>query len=385
MNEPAPAPVTVVAHDIGGIGGMERQLEQLVLRLADLGHDVLVIARGCELPPHQRVRVIRVPAPARPFILAYPWFFLVGSLLLRRHGRGVLHVTGAIVANRADVATVHLCHRALSRITSALRRSRRSPAYLGNALMARWLSRAGERWCYRPERLRAIVGVSRGVGEEIRRCYPSLADRTAVIPNAVDHWAFTPADAHAGRDRLTALFVGSEWEGKGLRFALEAIVRSPEWELQVVGRGDRARYEKLAAALGVADRVRFLPPTPNLLPHYQAADAFLLPSAYETFSLVTHEAAACGLPLLATRVGGVEDLLQDGANGWFIKADAGDIAHRLQALAADSALRAAMGASAREASAAYSWDAMARAYANLYEKLAGTPASMNAASVEVPA
>jgi UDP-glucose:(heptosyl)LPS alpha-1,3-glucosyltransferase len=192
-----------------------------------------------------------------------------------------------------------------------------------------------------------------------------------VIPNAVDGHAFRPAtvrDPTAGG--LTALFVGSEWEGKGLRVAIDAIARLPKWELLVVGRGDHRRYEKLARSLGVADRVRFLAPTQDLLPIYQRADAFVLPTAYETFSLVTHEAAACGLPLLVTRVSGIEDLLQDGVNGWFIRQDAGDIARRLDLLAANPSRRAAMGAAARESTRSYSWDAMARAYSDLYERIA---------------
>ncbi len=377
-------PVTIAAHDVGGIGGMERQLGQLVTRLADLGHDVLVVARRHELPSHPRVRCIRVPGPARPFALAYPWFFALGSVLIWRRRRGVLHVTGAIVANRADVATVHLCHRALGSGGAQTRRSsRQSAAYRTNAAVARWISGAAERWCYRPSRLGAIVGVSRGVGDEVRHWFPSLADRTVVIPNAVDRQAFHPAtadrrarirsDLGLGPDRLAALFVGSEWEGKGLRFAVDAIARRPEWDLLVVGNGDRRRYQELARARDAGDRVRFLAPANDLLPLYQAADAFLLPSAYETFSLVTHEAAACALPLLATRVSGIEDLLQDGVNGWFVRQDAADIAARLAALAADPPLRTAMGAAAGEATAGYSWDAMARAYSDLYE-LAGAPA-----------
>src|SRR3954447_13089548 len=135
-------PVTLVAHDVGGIGGMERQLEQLILRVADLGHDVLVISRGYHLPDHPRVRAMRVRAPARPFVIAYPWFFALGSILVRARRRGVVHVTGAIIANRADIATVHLCHRAIAEHRS-LRRSRRTTAsYRANAAVARWLSRA---------------------------------------------------------------------------------------------------------------------------------------------------------------------------------------------------------------------------------------------------
>jgi UDP-glucose:(heptosyl)LPS alpha-1,3-glucosyltransferase len=142
----------------------------------------------------------------------------------------------------------------------------------------------------------------------------------------------------------------------------------------VVGDGHRPPYEKLAASTGAAERVRFIAPTDDIVPLYQAADAFLLPSAYETFSLVTHEAAACGLPLLATKVSGVDDLLEDGVNGWFVTRDADDIASRLAALASAPARRAAMGAAARNATARYSWEVMADSYADLYMDIRRAPA-----------
>src|SRR5947208_9461789 len=102
--------VTVVAHDIGSVGGMERVLAELIAGLAKLGHRVTVISRTCVLPPADGLTFHRVRGPARPFLLAYPWFMLVGSLLLRRRRRGIVHVTGAIVLNRVDVIAVHYCH-----------------------------------------------------------------------------------------------------------------------------------------------------------------------------------------------------------------------------------------------------------------------------------
>ena len=87
-----------------------------------------------------------------------------------------------------------------------------------------------------------------------------------------------------------------------------------------------ALYEELAESYGVADRVEFVGATDDVASWYRRGRRFLLPTAYETFSLVTYEAAACGLPLLVTKVNGVEDLLRDGENGWFIERDAADIA-----------------------------------------------------------
>src|SRR5438105_1910614 len=104
--------ITLVAHEIGPSGGMELQLRTLVAGLLNRGHSVTVIARKCSVPQHDRLRWVRVPGPSRPFLLAYLWFFLFGSIYTWRHRRGLLHTTGAIVTNRADIAAVHYCHHA---------------------------------------------------------------------------------------------------------------------------------------------------------------------------------------------------------------------------------------------------------------------------------
>src|SRR5207248_1399513 len=131
---------------------------------------------------------------------------------------------------------------------------------------------------------------------------------------------------------LVALFVGSEWERKGLKVAIDALAHAPDWKLLVVGRGNVASYRSHARASGVEPRVVFVGTASDPAPYYCASDAFVLPTSYETFSLVTYEAAATGVPLLVTPVNGVTDLLGDGSNGWFIDRCPEGIAARLRAL-----------------------------------------------------
>lgn len=372
-------PVTLVAHEVGSPGGMERQLAELTTGLLERGHDVTVIARRCELPPHPRMRWIRVPGPTRPFALAYPCFFLAGSLLLRRHRRGLVHTTGAVVFNRADTSTVHFCHRAFIRRSGRTSRARRrTAAHRINSWVGTRLSLLAERWCYRPSRTASIVGVSRGVAREVEREFPRMAGRVSVIPNGVDLREFAKDEMARRRIRerfgldageLLAVFVGGEWERKGLRFVIEALTRADGWRLIVVGEGDRAVYAEAAAAAGVAHRVRFVGEAASVGPFYAAADGFVLPTAYEAFPLVSLEAAAAGLPLLITSVNGVEELLVEGANGWFIERDAGVIADRLARLATDSGLRRAMGAAAREAASGFGWPQVIDRYTQHYERL----------------
>ncbi|HLH14468.1 MAG TPA: glycosyltransferase, partial [Solirubrobacteraceae bacterium] len=286
-------PLTIVAHDIGGVGGMERQLTDLIVGLRELGHPVTVIARTCELPPGCDVEFHRVRAPGRPFVLAYPWFLLSGSLAARRWRRGLVQATGAIVLGRVDVIAVHYCHQ-----VGPVNPSRSTPLFRVQAALARVLKRAGERLCLNTSSARAIVCVSDGVAQEVREHFPRLAARVLTIHNGVDTDAFAPRargqDVGAERvalelprEGLLAIFVGSEWERKGLAPAIRALARARAWTLVVVGAGERAPYEQLAEQLGVHERVRWLGVSADVHRLYRLADAFVLPSSYETFSLVS--------------------------------------------------------------------------------------------------
>jgi glycosyltransferase involved in cell wall biosynthesis len=367
--------VTIVANDVGGQGGMERQLTELITGLLAAGSRVTVISWSCALPSHPNLRWHRVFGPSRPFPIAYPWFLIAASLLVRLRGRGLIHSTGAIVLNRTDVCTVHFCHRAVAKLPRFSRASRASPAYRLNAAMSSAISRLGERWCYGRGHARRLVGVSLGVARELEENYPQVGERVTVIPNGVDTEIFRPMEEEGaperGSDGLRALFVGSEWERKGLSVAIEALRDAPGVSLTVVGEGDLDAYGKFASQAGVADRVEFVGTTSDVAGWFRLADAFVLPTAYETFSLVSYEAAASGLPLLVTRVNGVEDLLRDGENGWFIERDAADVTAKMRLLRDDHGLQRRMGKAARLDSLRFSWKHVVDEYRALYAAVSG--------------
>jgi UDP-glucose:(heptosyl)LPS alpha-1,3-glucosyltransferase len=229
----------------------------------------------------------------------------------------------------------------------------------------------------RPARVGGVIAVSPGVAAEVREMYPRLADRVTVITNGVDRVRFSPPSTDqrlSARSRLgipatvpLALFVGGDWGRKGLAFAINALKDASEWHLAVAGRGDEAAYRRLAVSAGVAERVHMLGVMGDAPMLYHAADAFVLPTSYETFSLVTYEAAASGLPLLATGVSGVEDLLVDGITGFRITRDSAEISVRLRQLTASPALALRMGAEARSATADYTWDATVAHHRELYQ------------------
>jgi glycosyltransferase involved in cell wall biosynthesis len=348
--------------------------------VVDRGHEVSVVARTCDVPGADGVRFHRVRGPARPFLLAYPWFMVAGGLSLRRHRRGAVISTGTVVPNRVEAVAVHCCHQAYTAISG---RPQRLFRIYGKTIAL--VKRVSERWYVRRNAQARFVCVSDGVADEIRRFFPAAAGRVMTIHNGVDTAAFAPgvrvqqaqalrARLAIGEDRLVLAFVASEWEHKGLRTVLEAIAEAPAWDLLVAGRGRVGDYQAVLAATGIAGRVHWLGVVEDVQSVYGASDAFVLASHYETFSLVTFEAAASGLPLLATDVNGVRELLDGGRGGAPITLGPAMIAARLRELGADAGLRAQLGASARRATERFSWERMVDSYEQLLNDVI-TPAT----------
>jgi glycosyltransferase involved in cell wall biosynthesis len=372
--------VTIVAHDVGSVGGMERQISRLVSGLLDAGHAVTIVARSCELPPRENFEFVRVRAPQKPFAVYYPWFMLAAAAALRRARRGVLHATGAIVLSQADVSTVHFCHHAYQAVEAPADRRHPTAMHRLNGWIARVMSRTAERLCYRPRWCRRLVAVSGGVASEVERFLPAARGSVSVIPNGVDRDRFQPdagvrsalrAELGIADDELMALFVGGDWERKGLRLAIEALAGAPAWRLVVVGEGDLLLHQRMAAEAGVADRVTFAGRRTDTERFYSAADAFVLATAYEAFPLVALEAAASGLAMVCTRVNGVEDLIEHETSGLLVGRDAPSIGAALGRLSADPALRARLGAAARGATEEYDWQRVVERYSELYAQQAG--------------
>ncbi len=374
-----PCEVTIVAHDVGSVGGMERQLAELALGLRGLGHEVTVIARTCELPAGSGVIFHRIYLPRRPFLIAYLWFMIAGSLTLRRRRRGVVQVAGAIVLNRVDTIAVHCCHQVY-----------RSPPSSPNPLLRGYVQTLGvvkrvfERVCFGANRSAKFVCVSDGVAQEVRDHFPQLAGKVLTIHNGVDTGAFAPgvrgeqaralrAELQIAPGRLVAAFVGGNWEHKGLAQLIRALAQAPDWDLVVAGPGNVRRYQELADRHRVGEAVHWLGVVRDIQRVYGLADAFVLPSGYETFSLVTFEAAASGLAILATPVSGVRELIEDGHTGLLISQEPSAIAEGLQRLAEDPALRRQLGDAAREAALKFSWQEMVAKHHELFLRLDGEP------------
>jgi D-inositol-3-phosphate glycosyltransferase len=222
--------------------------------------------------------------------------------------------------------------------------------------------------------------------------------RTLVVPPGVDLDRFTPGDRAAARralgvpaDAVVLAFVGRIQPLKAPDLLLAAAARMladdpalrARLQVHVVGAPSGSgleaprQLEELAASLGIADLVRFLPPqAPDRLAlHYRAADVAVVPSHSESFGLVALEAQACGTPVVAAAVGGLPTAVRDGVSGVLVGSR--DPAAYAAAVRAVLARRPLLAAGARRHAAAFSWDRTADALVDAY---AAAAAEMTAAA-----
>jgi D-inositol-3-phosphate glycosyltransferase len=106
--------------------------------------------------------------------------------------------------------------------------------------------------------------------------------------------------------------------------------------------------------------------------YYSAAEAVVVPSHYESFGIVALEAMACGTPVVASQVGGLAYLVQDGKTGFTVPAsDVDALADRLSRLIHDQELRNRLGEKASKVAEEFSWDIIAKQVLDLYEEMLG--------------
>lgn len=177
--------------------------------------------------------------------------------------------------------------------------------------------------------------------------------RVAVVPNGVDTDFFTP-DSSLRSERPTVVFVGRLVREKDPLGLVEAFgfLRNmvPESRLLIVGKGDmQSSVQRLLESSGLSDFVEFVPGSKDVRSFLRKAWVFVLPSVSEGFPQVILEAMSTGLPVVATTVGGIPEIVTDGVNGLLVpprspKALAGALAKILM----DEKMRVEMAERARE-------------------------------------
>jgi D-inositol-3-phosphate glycosyltransferase len=216
--------------------------------------------------------------------------------------------------------------------------------------------------------------------------------QVTVVPCGVDVGLFHPCPASdPGGQRIVA--AGHLAQREGFDVLIGALRRIPSAELLVAGGGDRAEADRLrtiAHQVGVSHRVQLLGPVartdmPELL---RSATVVASTPAYEPFGLVPLEAMACGVPVLASAVGGHLDTVIDGVTGRLVPPRRPDLTGTaLKEILADPVQLDAFGvAGADRARSRYSWERVAADIVRLYNRVLGIrPAEPEAEAEDIPA
>lgn len=361
------------------IGNCNRQLME---GLAD-EHEFTVFAVDFDNPRPDRVRFVRVPALRKPLFLLFITYHVLSPIafMLHRLRTGIRFDLRTGIESKSlfvDVSYAHFCHRAYLRDHWKTTR----PEGLRGA--ARWINHnlhsLLEPLVYR--RVKSIVVPSRGLARELSTTYgEATARKITIISNPVNVEKMKPpadfdrdaarAEHGFARDDLVLIFVAlGHFERKGLPILLDAIRKTADARIKLLVVGGTPttlrEYQNKVDMLGIAAQVRFVGFQKDVRSFLWAADIFTFPSSYEIFPLVSLESAAAGLPLLTSPLYGVEELLIEGENGWFVPRTPEAFAEKLCFAVENRGCIRQMGLAAAESANAYTVSKFVENWSNFY-------------------
>lgn len=385
-------------------GGMNVYVRELACELGQLGMSVDIFTRiqDVETPRIQyltpRVRVINVRAgDAVPYdkykLLDHIPEFVHRICLFAEEQHiqyGIIHshywISGEVALRLRQIwqiPIVHMFHTLGSMKNRVARSEQETEQQVRTAIERRLLHEVD-----------SVVAATTLEREYMARTYAADSRKITVVPCGVNVQRFQPyppADARARldipHDAMLLLCVGRMEPLKGMDSLIRALAllveRFPSWQhvLRVILIGgeseahperwnpEQQRLAALRESLGVRDAVAFLGAQPQeVLPlYYAAADVTVVPSHYESFGLVALEAQACGACVVASRVGGLAYIVEDGKNGVLVPPDNPEqLADSLALLLEDWEYRLSLGCEARRHAIRLSWNHVANRIICLY-------------------
>ena len=393
---------------VGGVdaGGQNVHVESLARALARAGHDVTVHTRrdSPDLPAEVRtadgVLVRHLDAgPAAP---------LPKDDLLPLVGEMSAQLAASFAADRPDVVHAHFWMSGLTAL-AATRDLDVPVVQTFHALGVTKRRFQGRQDTSPPVRIRMERALARDADRVVATSTDEVSEllrlggvrsRITVVPSGVDIEQFTPDGPVAEKgDRPRVLCVGRLVPRKGFDTVVRAMAAVPEAELVIAGGpaadelgsdAEAGRLLRLAERFGVADRVRLIGavPRPDMPALLRSADLVVCTPWYEPFGIVPLEAMACGVPVVASAVGGFLDTVVDGATGTLVPPRRPDrLAAAMRKLLSEPFWREAYGtAGVDRARSRYSWDRIAAGTLTVYENLlAGAAATAEVDADELAA
>ncbi len=194
------------------------------------------------------------------------------------------------------------------------------------------------------KRCKMAIAISQSVADDLARLYNFPEEKIRVAYSGVDCNEFNPdnrkkyskeiRERHGiGDNEKIILFQGNPFDRKGLEYAIRALPFTQNSKLLVVGNDDIIPYMEIAKKIGVDKKITHVAFTNEMKKYFAAADAFVLPSLYDTFALVVLEAMASGCGVVSSKYAGVSELIEDGKEGFVVDPkNVEDIAEKLNTI-----------------------------------------------------
>ena len=373
---------------VGDAGGMNVYVRELVTALAHAGLDCTTYVRRwraglpdvVNVEPNHRVVHIDAGAPDLPKgLLEGTVGAFTDGVLEHLHAEGgadVVHanywlsgLAGHRIKHELDIPLITTFHT-----------------------LARVKAEGGDPEPERRERAEAeVIGCADAIcvscpqeAEQFRRLYGDPPGRMEIVAPGVEHAFFAPGDRGGARKALglgdgpVVLFVGRIQALKGVDVAVQAFAALGRRDATMLivggasgadGEHELARVRAMVDGYGLAEQVRFVPPQQHhlLSTFYRAADVVWVPSRSESFGLVALEAAACGIPVVASAVGGLESLVDHGHTGFLVPGRDPDVfAKHTADILDDPALARALGREGAVRASRYTWSFAAARLRRVY-------------------
>lgn len=365
-----------VLHVINSLilAGVEVLLAEMLPRFRSRGVEVsVVVLKPLDSPLEHRLRAAAIPFLPNPHKRIYSpehIFFL------------------AALMNQYDVVQSYLFPAQLwVPLAATLSRSRVPLITTEQSTQNRrrtWWYRPMDRWMY--GRYQAIACNSQATADSLVRWVPRTAPRVSLVPNGVPLERFQQAQPLSRGEVVPddgaplIIFTARLEEAKDHATLLRALAKVPLAKLLLVGDGQlRPELEALAASLGIAQRVHFLGRRPDVPQLLKMADIYVHSSHWEGFGIAAVEAMAAGLPVIASDVPGLAEVV--GKAGLLFPAgDVEALAGHIASLLGSPARRRELGAAGQARAQEFSIDRSVEAYLEIYRAAAEKPAAAVTAS-----